>query len=63
MYAITVNIVMREGNWNRCGSLPTFYLDENVQGITDERHAEMIARTIVDPLGRYDECYIQAVKV
>jgi len=28
--------------------IPTFFLDENILGIVDENHAEMIARDILD---------------
>lgn len=30
--------------------IPTFYLNADVQGITDEKHAEKIAREIVCPM-------------
>ncbi len=29
--------------------IPTFYLDENVQGIVNENHAESIAKDIINP--------------
>lgn len=43
--------------------VPTFYLDENVQGIVDEGHARLIASDIVDP---YHDCFavnITAIKI
>ena len=30
--------------------IPTFYLDENVQGIQTLEHAEMVVRMILNPL-------------
>lgn len=56
MYAITGQLHTYEhGNhgvaWHGSRQIPLFYLDENVHGITDERHAVRIARQIVDPLG------------
>jgi hypothetical protein len=30
---------------------PTFFLDANIQGIVDERHAEQIAMDILNPWG------------
>ena len=29
--------------------VPTFFLDSNVQGIVDEKHAEQIANEIINP--------------
>lgn len=54
MYAITAQVLtFKQGDsarvWSGAISLPTFYLDETVQGITDEAHAVRIARTIIDP--------------
>ena len=66
MYAITASIdYVVPGEWHGTRHLPTFYLDERVQGITSEGHAEMIARDILDPFGMYggDDLKILAVKV
>jgi len=30
--------------------IPTFFLDENIQGITSEWHAEYIAQDILNPM-------------
>ena len=49
MYAVTVTMGGRRGSWSVSRTLPTFYLDENVQGIVDESHAWRIALDIVDP--------------
>jgi hypothetical protein len=67
MYAITAQVltydtdehaVMWRGSWQ----IPTFYLDESVQGITDERHAVRIARQVIDPLSVLN-LIVSAVKV
>lgn len=51
MYQITARITKTDGVWTSSRDVPTFYLDENVQGITDANHAWRIAREIIDPLG------------
>lgn len=45
--------------------LPTFYLDERVQGILTSDHAEVIAMEIINPHGLYhdSEITITVVKV
>jgi hypothetical protein len=54
MYAITATVETtvhsKSGDWHGARQIPTFYLDENVQGIVSEAHAERIAREIIDPL-------------
>lgn len=62
MYAITATFTRQEGEWSSTRQVPTFYLDERVQGILNEAGAVKVARTIVDPLGQY-EVHITAVKV
>ncbi len=52
MYAVTATVVVTETDgegksWQATKQIPTFYLDENVQGIVDEAHAEKIAREIL----------------
>lgn len=51
MYAITASVHTQQGEWKGVRHLPTFYLDENVQGIVSEEHAAKIARDIINPLG------------
>ena len=46
---LTVSRLDGEGPYNRTVQVPTFYLDESVQGIVDEAHAMVIAREIVNP--------------
>lgn len=36
--------------WLRHGSLPTFYLRDDMQGITDALHAERIARGMLETI-------------
>ena len=50
MYAVTAVVEYRDEHGNlRSHSLPTFYLDERVQGIVNEEHAERIALDSIDP--------------
>lgn len=50
MYAVQVTVTIPEtGGWKRTKQLPTFYLDENVQGIVNNEHACRIAYGIVNP--------------
>lgn len=51
MYSIQVTITIKEGPWTRSRQIPTFYLDERVQGISDKEHAATIALEILDPTG------------
>jgi hypothetical protein len=56
MYAITASITVLVNTPTQFAvtssrQIPTFYLDETVQGITSEDHAARIARTILDPWG------------
>lgn len=55
MYAISVQIEHQSSD-GYIGStgLPTFYLDENVQGFTSEDGACRVAAQIVDPIGYLD---------
>lgn len=49
MYAINGTVSIVVDGWTRTQSIPTFYLDKNVQGIVNKSHAEAIAHTIVNP--------------
>ena len=62
MYAITAEVKVRHPDgYDKTFSVPTFYLDEHVQGILSEDHAVRIAREIIDPAGLLDMVYIIAV--
>ena len=71
MYAITAHVETRTINpgretaWHGTRQVPTFYLDETVQGITGPAHAVSIARTIIDPLSEIPphRVHVTAVKV
>jgi hypothetical protein len=63
MYAITAYIESPR-EWIGTKSIPTFFLDENVQGITDEAHAVRIATSIIRATGDADNfVHVTAVKV
>jgi len=54
LYSITANVnKVNEEGWNVNRQIPTFYLDSDVQGITDAGHACGIARSILDPWAEY----------
>ena len=67
MYAVTVSVTNSPQEWSETKHLPTFYLDENVQGITSEDHAKTIVLDIIDPFNvrswYYDDINICAVKI
>lgn len=68
MYAIRATVSAELPGWTSARQVPTFYLDERVQGITSERHAEEIARDIIMALAPPDTdetraCHITAVQV
>lgn len=68
MYAIQATYSHRTPDgWNGVRQIPTFYLDENVQGIVDEAHAEKIARDILSAAVRElpvdDALHVTAVKL
>jgi len=49
-YAIQSSVSIVVDGWTRTRQNPTFYLDKNVQGIVNEKHAEAIAFDIINPL-------------
>lgn len=63
MYAITATVSRTTiDSWTSTRQVPTFYLDESVQGIVSAEHAEQIARGIIDPFGEY-EVHVNAEQV
>lgn len=67
-YAITATIATRQtdqfGNaWTGSKSVPTFYLDSRVQGITDHNHAASIALDVLNLLGTIDPSDITVTAV
>lgn len=49
MWAIQATISRTGETWTATRQVPTFYLDERVQGIVSKDHAAQIARDIVNP--------------
>lgn len=43
MYAVTVRLELKKDSWTSNRYMPTFYLDERVQGILNEDQAANIA--------------------
>ena len=50
-----------DGYRRSCG-VPTFFLHTDVQGITDEAHAEQIAKRIIDPFGLLETVSVSVCK-
>ena len=63
MWVITVNAIHREGEWVTSIPIPTFFLDESVQGFGPEGPSEHLVRNIVDPLKRMESIHFTAAKV
>lgn len=56
VYAISARIERTTPDgWTGVRHLPTFYLDENVQGLLSEESACRVARAILDPYGEEGE--------
>lgn len=53
-YVITATVTERTAEGARTTQVPTFYLDADVQGIIDARHAEQVAIDVIDPFNRFD---------
>ena len=53
-YAVTATVTRRVGRYTSTTQVPTFYLDERVQGIMDDADAERVARTVINPAGLPD---------
>jgi hypothetical protein len=66
MYAIQANVVIHSPRGDLSRQVPTFYLHENVQGITSEHVAKVVAEDILRSTMFYNyltDIYISAVKV
>lgn len=63
MYAITATVETRDREWTGSKQIPTFYLDERVQGIVNEEHAVRIAFDILTAVNAPAALHITAVKV
>ena len=47
MYAVQATVETVRGVWTGMKQIPTFYLDESVQGIVSEEHAQRVALDIL----------------
>jgi len=47
MYAIHATVEHKQGGWTAIRQVPTFYLNENVQGILTEHQARIVAEDIL----------------
>ena len=63
MYAINATVTRKVDGWVSTVQVPTFYLDPNVQGITDAFHAQQIAAQIINPFDAPVVVAITAVRV
>lgn len=65
MYAVTATVETEgKGGYSGIRQIPTFYLDESVQGILDERQAENVAWHILSAAGTNRTTFhITAVKL
>lgn len=50
MWTIQAVVLVKDAGGERAIAVPTFYLDEKVQGITGETHARQLAEEIINPL-------------
>ncbi len=63
MYVINAHILRKNGAYLETVQVPTFYLEENVQGVTSEKEARKIAEKIINPFGMDMTIAVVAVKV
>lgn len=64
MYAITAQIETEKDSWTGSRQVPTFFLDENVQGFMDEAGAVRVATEIIRATGDYNNyVHVTAVKI
>ena len=64
MYAVQATVETVRGVWTGMRQIPTFYLDESVQGIVSEEHAKTVALDVLSAAGTNGATFhITAVKV
>lgn len=64
MYVIQATVTKLEGEYHCNRQIPTFFLNENIQGIISEEGAEKIARDIINPTSDPSiEVYIGVAKI
>ena len=50
MWIIQATVTKQKYNgWRESTQLPTFFLDKDIQGIVDEKHAARIAEKLINP--------------
>lgn len=47
MYTITAQVIVNRDGWTSSRQVPTFLLDENIQGIYDPVHATRVAANVL----------------
>lgn len=52
MYCVTAVVKYKCGGATVLHQIPAFFLSEAIQGIISDTHAEEVARSIVNPLGK-----------
>lgn len=64
MWAVSATVSVKEQSGSTWAiQIPTFYLDENVQGIVSESQVEKIAHSIINPLKADMEIHLTICKV
>lgn len=53
-YIITAQIVRKTENGTISKQVPTFYLNGDIQGITNLDTAEKVAKDVIDPFGEHE---------
>lgn len=62
LWRVQANIVRKDKNgWNVLRQIPTFFLDEDIQGIVSAEHAKKIAEDIINTFK--DEDIILSINV
>ncbi len=62
LYQVTAQIVRKSADgWTTSEGVPTFYLRDDMQMITDAAHAEIIARTMIARLAQ--DSTIEAINI
>lgn len=55
MYVISATIKIKDKNgYTKIIQIPTFYLNEDVQGIINVEHARAIAMQVINPMNDYE---------
>ena len=54
VYCVQATVEYTDGRWRSVLSVPTFYLNSNVQGIVDCEHARVMAKEVINPTNNPD---------